>query len=76
MKHPVHILLTCSLLATALPAAEKLDRGIDRIDTPAVGSGLCVHNPFQSNLVEQRDNPIPIRGWAAPSEIVSVFIGD
>ena len=76
MKHPVHILLTCSLLATALPAAKKLDRGMDRSGTPAVGSGLCVHNLFQSNLVAQREKPIPIWGRAAPSEIVSVFIGD
>ena len=64
------------MVATALPAAEKLDRGLDRIDSPAVGSGLCVHSPFQSNLVGQRDHPIPIRGWAAPCESVSVFIGD
>ncbi len=76
MKHPVHILLTCSLLATALPAAEKLDRGIDRIGTPAVGSGLCVHNLFQSNLVAQREKPIPIWGRAAPSEIIPVILRD
>lgn len=75
MKPLAFILLTCCL-ATSLHAAEKLERGKDRIDTPAVGSGLCVHNLFQSNMVVQRDKPIPIWGWAAPGESITVAFGE
>lgn len=41
------------LTAGPLWAQGKLERGKDRIDTPAVGAGLCVHNLFQSNMVVQ-----------------------
>lgn len=61
--------------AAALHAAEKLEKGMDHIDTPAIGSGLCVHNLFQSNMVVQRDRPIPIWGWAAPGEAITVSFG-
>jgi sialate O-acetylesterase len=57
---------------SALHAEEKLEPGKDRIDTPGIGSGLCVHNLFQSNMIVQRDKPIPIWGWAAPGETVTV----
>ena len=60
---------------SALHADEKLERGQDRIDTPAIGSGLCVHNLFQSNMVVQRDKPMPIWGWAAPGEAITVSFG-
>lgn len=63
------------LLIAPLFAQEKLERGKDRIDTPTVGPGLCVHNLFQSNMVVQRDRPIPLRGWAAPGEEVTVSFG-
>jgi sialate O-acetylesterase len=63
--------VTVSLI-NSLYAAEKLERGTDRIDTPAVGAGLCVHNLFQSNMVVQRDKPISIWGWAAPGEELTV----
>lgn len=63
-------------LAAPVPAAESLERGKDRIDTPAIGDGLCVHNLFQSNMVVQRDKPIPIRGWATPGETVTVTLGE
>lgn len=63
------------LFGAPLFAQEKLERGKDRIDTPAVGTGLCVHNLFQSNMVLQRDRPIAIRGWAAPGEEVTVSFG-
>ncbi len=64
------------LSASSLYANEKLEPEKDRIDTPAVGTGLCVHNLFQSNMVVQRDKPIPIWGWAAPDEKVTVTFGD
>lgn len=51
-----------------------LVRGKDRIDVPAIGSGLCLHNLFQSNMVIQRDKPIRIWGWAAPGERVMVTL--
>jgi sialate O-acetylesterase len=58
-----------------LHAEEKLERGQDRIDTPAIGSGLCVHNLFQSNMVVQRDKPMPLWGWASPGESITVSFG-
>jgi sialate O-acetylesterase len=68
---------TCVAIAATLHAEEKLERGKDRIDTPAIGSGLCVHNLFQSNMVVQRDKPMPIWGWAAAGEKVTVsFAGN
>jgi hypothetical protein len=39
--------LTASIIPTPVRAAEKLEQGKDRVDTPAVASGLCVHNLFQ-----------------------------
>ena len=62
--------------AATLHAADKLEQGKDRIDTPAIGSGLCVHNLFQSNMVVQRDKPIPIWGWATPGETITVTFGE
>lgn len=62
-------------LAATVHAAEKLEPGNDRIDTPAISSGLCVHNLFQSNMVMQRSKPIPIWGWAAPGETITVTFG-
>lgn len=44
----------------------------DVIDVPAIGQGLCVHNLFQSNMVLQRDKPVPVWGWADPDETVTV----
>ncbi|MCU0713690.1 MAG: hypothetical protein MUC43_16650 [Pirellula sp.] len=62
--------------ANALDANDKLTPGKDRIDTPAIGDGLCVHNLFQSGMVVQRDKPIPIWGWATPGQVVTVAFGD
>jgi sialate O-acetylesterase len=62
--------------AATLHAAEKLEQGTDRIDRPAIGSGLCVHNLFQSNMVVQRDKPIPIWGWATSGETITVTFGE
>jgi sialate O-acetylesterase len=44
----------------------------DVIDVPAVGSGLCVSNLFQTNMVLQRDKPLRIWGWADPAAEISV----
>jgi sialate O-acetylesterase len=80
MKLPdvVPVLITVLAFGIAAPAtaAEKQERGKDRIDTPAIGDGLCVHNLFQANMVLQRDKPIGIWGWAAPGEKVTVSFGD
>jgi sialate O-acetylesterase len=57
-------------------AEEKLERGKDRIDVPAIGAGLCLHNLFQTGMVIQRDKPIRIWGWAEPGENVSVTFGE
>lgn len=68
--------LTASIIASPVRAEEKLERGKDRIDTPAIGSGLCLHNLFQSNMVLQRDKSIGVWGWAAPGEEVTVTFGE
>lgn len=67
--------LAASFLSVTARAAEKLEHGKDRLDTPAIGAGLCVHNAFQSNMVIQRDKPIRIWGWAQPGEKVNVTFG-
>ncbi len=65
-----------ALLPLAGASAEvKLQRGKDRIDVPATGPGLGVHNLFQSNMVLQRDKPIRVWGWAEPGEAVTVSFG-
>jgi sialate O-acetylesterase len=64
------------LVLSQAEAEEKLERGKDRIDVPAVGAGLCLHNLFQSGMVIQRDKPIRIWGWAEPGENVRVTFGD
>ncbi len=57
-------------------AEEKLESGKDRIDVPAIGDGLFLHNLFQTGMVLQRDKPIRIWGWAEPGENVTVTFGD
>ena len=74
-KMTTAILLAALLAMTSLIAQEELVRGEDRIDVPAIGEGLCVHNLFQSSMVLQRGRPIPAWGWAAPGETVSVSFG-
>lgn len=65
------------ILSTSSSCAnEKPEPGKDRIDTPAIGTVLCVHNLFQSNMVVQRDKPIPIWGWAAPDEKITITFGE
>jgi sialate O-acetylesterase len=54
------------LVISQAGADEKLVSGKDRIDVPAIGAGLCLHNLFQSGMVLQRDKPIRIWGWAEP----------
>jgi hypothetical protein len=87
-KHRKEIELTCKtnilgalgaglVTLTGIPPAgaeEKLVPGKDRIDVPAIGTGLCLHNLFQTGMVLQRDKPIRI--WAAPGEKVTVTFGD
>ena len=69
------VALTAPIMIKQVRAAEKLEKGKDRIETPAIGSGLCVHNLFQSNMIVQRDKPIRLWGWAQPGESVTVSIG-
>jgi sialate O-acetylesterase len=65
-------LITCSLIAQQKGMPKE-----DVVDVPAIGTGLCVHNLFQSNMVLQRDQPIRIHGWAEPGEQVTVaFAGE
>lgn len=70
---PFIALILCTLRFAAVPigAADRMPPE-DVIDVPAVGEGLCVHNLFQSNMVLQRDRPVPLWGWAAPGEQVTV----
>ena len=80
MKTKILVALVAGLVTLAgVPQAgaeEKLEPGKDRIDVPAIGTGLCLHNLFQSGMVLQRDKPIRIWGWAEPGENVSVTFGD
>lgn len=69
----VHAMLFISIMARA-SFAQALPRE-DVIDVPAIGSGLCVSNLFQSNMVLQRDKPIRIWGWSDPREQITVSFG-
>lgn len=74
----IAILAGLAMGLSVCPAAtdEKLERGKDRVDVPAVGTGLCLHNLFQTGMVIQRDKPIRIWGWADPGEKVTVTFGE
>lgn len=80
MKHTLRC-ATALLLASlggvaAFAAQERAMPKQDVVDVPAIGSGLCVANVFQSNMVLQRDKPLNIWGWAEPGEEVTVsFVG-
>lgn len=63
------------LILSQAGAEEKLVPGKDRIDVPAIGEGLCLHNLFQSGMVIQRDKPVRVWGWAEPGENVTVTFG-
>ena len=56
------ILLTALLTVSPAAPQPKLERGKDFTEVPAMGSGLCLHNLFQSDMVLQRDKPIRIWG--------------
>lgn len=77
-SHRTRIVLPlCAILLALQPCVTAADlvRGEDRIDVPAMGEGLCLHNLFQSHMVIQRDKPIRIWGWASPREEVTVLLG-
>ncbi len=66
--------LVFGVAAAAAAAQVKMPRE-DVIDVAAIGTGLCVHNMFQSNMVLQRGKPIRIWGWGTPGEAVVVSFG-
>lgn len=80
MKTKILVALVTGLVTLAgIPEAwaeEKLVPGKNRIDVPAIGEGLCLHNLFQSGMVFQRDKPIRIWGWAEPGEKITVTFGE
>lgn len=69
---PILVALIALFPLAEASAEEKLQRGQDRIEVPAVGEGLCLHNLFQSDMVLQRDKPIRVWGWAEPGEKIAV----
>ena len=67
-------LLACCVCPSPGATAQQMPHA-DVVDVPAIASGLCVGNVFQSNMVLQRDKPIAVWGWAAPDEQVAVSFG-
>jgi sialate O-acetylesterase len=65
-------LLLAAVVGRAAAVPQKDLPKEDVIEVPAIGQGLFVHNLFQSNMVLQRDKPVPIWGWADPDETVTV----
>ncbi|MEL6105393.1 MAG: hypothetical protein AAFU85_05125 [Planctomycetota bacterium] len=68
LRVPVFV---ASLCVSHVALAQRMPRE-DVIEVPAIGSGLCVSNVFQSNMVLQRDKPIRVWGWSAPGDEVTV----
>jgi sialate O-acetylesterase len=70
---PDRLIVAVTLIGfLTLPAfAQQMPRE-DVIDVPAIGEGLCVSNVFQTNMVLQRDKPVPVWGWASPGEKITV----
>jgi sialate O-acetylesterase len=67
------------IVLTSLGSADLFGQRLPRedvIDVPAVGSGLCVSNLFQTNMVLQRDKPLRIWGWADPAAEITVTFAD
>lgn len=72
LTHTIMAVLACLCLLSAGAAQGKLERGKDNVDVPEMGTGLTLHNVFQSNMVIQRGKPIRIWGWATACEKVTV----
>ena len=78
MKTRPHMRMVSAFLLTSLAMAAAGVADVkdlpkkDVVEVPAIGAGLCVANAFQSNMVLQRDKPLPIWGWADPGEAVVV----
>lgn len=67
-----------ALLICTYAGAKEPPNGMpkqDVIEVPAISTGLCVSNVFQTNMVLQRDKPLNIWGWAAAGEKVTVSFG-
>ncbi|MFY9341709.1 MAG: hypothetical protein WAT39_04425 [Planctomycetota bacterium] len=67
--------LLAAVASFAAPSPAQQMPKADVVDVPAIASGLCVSNLFQSNMVVQRDKPIAVWGQAAPGEEVAVSFG-
>lgn len=72
MKRIFAMLSVWAGLVVACGAEQKAMLKEDVVAVPAIGTGLCVANAFQSNMVLQRDKPMNIWGWADPDEEVKV----
>jgi sialate O-acetylesterase len=66
-------LATLAASSSAADAPKSMPRQ-DVVDVPAIGTGLCVSNAFQTNMVLQRDKPLKIWGWADAGEQVTVTL--
>jgi len=77
MLKPCRLLVALLFFFVTLSTSAQPMPKEDVIDVPAVGEGLWPSNLFQSNMVVQRDRPIPVWGWADPGEKVTVsFAGN
>jgi sialate O-acetylesterase len=66
------VALAIILMVSISSVQVALAQGNDGTNVPAIGSGLSIHNLFQSNMVIQRDKPIVVWGWAKPDDVVTV----
>lgn len=65
------LLILLPVLASTAADKKEMPRE-DVVEAPAIGTGLCVSNAFQTNMVLQRDKALVIWGWADPGEEVTV----
>jgi len=74
-RHLFSFILLAGVISCGIARSQEDGQKLPKEDVvvvPAIGKSLCVSNAFQTNMVIQRDKPVPLWGWADPGEKVTV----